>query len=117
MQYLLALIRHDEVHAVGLLNTDRLSGEMAQKLAILDIAKKNDVKLLSVQNPIESGPEGEGAPEGPGPFDRDRERQPADRHDPAERVHGQRSRLHARRLPPSRPQGNPRIHEIIHQVC
>ena len=59
MQTILGWIRRHEVHGISMINSDRLSGEMAQKLAIMDISKKNDVKLMAVQHQIESGPEGE----------------------------------------------------------
>ena len=59
MQTLLSWMRQREVQAVGMINSDRLSGEMAQKLAIIDIAKKHGVTLIAVQSPIGSGPEGE----------------------------------------------------------
>ena len=59
MQTLLSWMRQGEIQAVGMINSDRLSGEMAHKLAIIDIAKKHGVMLIAVQSPIGSGPEGE----------------------------------------------------------
>ena len=59
MQKLLGWMRTGEIQAVGMINSDRLSGEMAHKLAIMDIAKKAGVRLLAVQTPIETGPDGQ----------------------------------------------------------
>lgn len=59
MQTLLGWVSHAEIQAIGMINSDRLSGEMAQKLAIMDMTEKKGVKLISVENPIESGPDGQ----------------------------------------------------------
>ena len=59
MQTLLSWVQHEEIHAIGMVNSDRLSGEMAEKMAIMDIAEKRGVKLLGVQGSVDTGPDGQ----------------------------------------------------------
>ena len=59
LQTLLSWVNQSKIQAIGMINSDRLSGEMAQKLAIMDMTEKKGVRLLAVQNSIEAGPEGQ----------------------------------------------------------
>jgi site-specific DNA recombinase len=59
LQTLLSWVNKGEIQAIGMVNSDRLSGEMAQKLAIMDMAEKKKVRLLAVQNSIETSPDGQ----------------------------------------------------------
>ena len=59
METMLRWVRHGEVQAVGMYHGDRLAGNPGQKMFIIDLCERHDVRLLSRHSPILDGKEGE----------------------------------------------------------
>ncbi|MFP3975713.1 MAG: recombinase family protein [Chloroflexota bacterium] len=59
MQTLLSWVRNEDIDAIGIWHTDRLTGRPAHKVYILDLCQRNNVTVLSKTSPLIEGREGE----------------------------------------------------------